>query len=208
MDRIIAWVTNHGHMDIEWYQPLDTFRCWIGEALEMLMELARENGTQSYILDGAFFPLEEALALHPEYEEALRALVRDRRLLVGPFYTQFDEFLNAGETIVENCLYGDRLSRAFGGGMKAGYLPDNFGHPSQLPQIFRDFGIDNLLFTRGMPDTPQGTKEFRFVATTAASSMASTSPITPPSPSTTTMIPCPTSRRSSPTRNTASPITR
>lgn len=163
MKKIIAYVTNHGHMDIEWYQPLDTFRYWMSEAAEMLMHIREKEPNQSYIFDGAFFPVEEVLELHPEYEEKLRELVRKRALLVGPFYTQFDEFLNSGETIIENCLWGDRRSRAFGGVMKAGYLPDNFGHPSQLPQIMRDFGIDNLLFTRGMPDVKSGKREFFFV---------------------------------------------
>lgn len=163
MKKIIAYVTSHGHMDIEWYQPLDTYRYWMSEALEMLADFQKEYPEQSYILDGAVFPLEAVLRLHPEYEEQLRGLIRDGKLLIGPFYTQFDEFLNAGETVIENCLYGDRLAKKFGHCMKAGYLPDNFGHPSQLPQIFRNFGIDNLLFTRGMVDTPREKKEFRFV---------------------------------------------
>ena len=161
--KIIAYVTSHGHMDIEWYQPLDTYRYWMSEALEMLSEFQKENKDQTYILDGSVFPVEAVLKLHPEYEEKLKDLIKNRKLLVGPFYTQFDEFLNSGETIIENCLYGDRLSKKYGAVMKAGYLPDNFGHPSQLPQIFRGFGIDNLLFTRGMPNTKQGNKEFLFV---------------------------------------------
>lgn len=163
MKKIIAYVTSHGHMDIEWYQPLDTFRYWMSEAVEMLDEFQKEYPDQTYIFDGAFFPVEAVLKLHPEYEDIIRRLVKDRKLLVGPFYTQFDEFLNSGETIVSNCLYGDRLSKDYGSVMKAGYLPDNFGHPSQLPQIFRGFGIDNILFTRGMVDTKQGKKEFRFI---------------------------------------------
>ncbi len=36
--------------------------------------------------------------------------------------------------------------------MKAGYLPDNFGHPLQMPQILRNFGLDSLIFMRGMPE--------------------------------------------------------
>ncbi|MBQ9545406.1 MAG: hypothetical protein IJV00_09810 [Clostridia bacterium] len=163
MKKIVAFVTNHGHMDIEWYQPLDNFRWWMTEAVEILMRLREEGSKQSYIFDGAFYPVEEVLEVHPEYEEKIRALIRDGALAVGPFYTQFDEFLNSGETLIENCLWGDRRSKAFGGVMKAGYLPDNFGHPSQLPQILKDFGIDDLLFTRGMPQTESGKKEFFFV---------------------------------------------
>src|SRR5207247_3509725 len=34
----------------------------------------------------------------------------------------------------------------------AGYLPDSFGHPAQLPQILAGFGIRTFLFSRGMGD--------------------------------------------------------
>lgn len=163
MKKITAFVVNHGHMDIEWYQPLDSYRPWFSGALETLMKLAEEDGEyKSYVMDGAVFPVEAALEEHPEYENAVRELVRDGKLLIGPFYTQFDEFLPCGENIIMNCLWGARISARYGKTMKAGYLPDNFGHPSQLPQILRGFGIDSLMFTRGMADAGGDTKEFVF----------------------------------------------
>ncbi|HEY4829251.1 MAG TPA: glycoside hydrolase family 38 C-terminal domain-containing protein, partial [Solirubrobacteraceae bacterium] len=33
-----------------------------------------------------------------------------------------------------------------------GYLPDSFGHPLQVPQILAGFGIDNMIFSRGLGD--------------------------------------------------------
>ena len=34
--------------------------------------------------------------------------------------------------------------------MKVGYLPDQFGNISQMPQILQGFGIDNAIFGRGL----------------------------------------------------------
>jgi mannosylglycerate hydrolase len=37
--------------------------------------------------------------------------------------------------------------------MPVGYIPDPFGYPAQLPQILRGFGLDTLIFMRGMSQT-------------------------------------------------------
>lgn len=152
MKKIRAFVFSHGHMDIEWYQPLRSYRFWLIEAIERQIRQCREDPeTASYTLDGQMFPVEEYLDVCPGREETIRTLVRDKKLWIGPFYTQFDEWIPSGESMIRNCLHGDRMAKKFGEPMKVGYLPDNFGHPLQLPQIFNGFGIDSLLFMRGMP---------------------------------------------------------
>ena len=35
-NKIIGYVVNHGHMDIEWYLPLRSYRFWTVEALDLL----------------------------------------------------------------------------------------------------------------------------------------------------------------------------
>jgi hypothetical protein len=60
-----------------------------------------------------------------------------------------DEFLVSGESLVRNLLRGHRISREFGTPMPVGYLPDLFGHVGQMPQIWRQFGLDNTILWRG-----------------------------------------------------------
>lgn len=149
----IGFVITAGHLDIEWYQPMRSYRFWTMQIMEDLLRIDRERSDfKNYVLDGQVFPLEEHLRVMPGDREALEKLVRDGTLSVGPFYTQFDEWLPSAEAIIRNCLYGRRKAQAYGAIMNAGYLPDNFGHPRQLPQILRGFGIDSLLFMRGMPE--------------------------------------------------------
>lgn len=152
MEKTIGFIITAGHLDIEWYQPMNSYRFWTVEALEDLKEAAKRSDFKTYVLDGQVFPLEEYLAVVPEDEEYMKGLIRDGKLAVGPFYTQFDEWIPSAENMIRNCLYGRRKSDKFGGYMAAGYLPDNFGHPRQMPQILQNFGIDSLMFMRGMPE--------------------------------------------------------
>jgi mannosylglycerate hydrolase len=154
--KLTAFIIVAGHLDIEWYQPMRLFRFWTIETFEDLKKAAGREDFGSYILDGQVFPLEEYLEVVPEDEAELCELMKKRKLVIGPFYTQFDEWLPSAENMIRNCLYGKRKAEAYGSYMRAGYLPDNFGHPLQMPQILRGFGIDSLLFMRGLPEIPGG----------------------------------------------------
>jgi len=157
MKKKIGFIITAGHLDIEWYQPMRLFRFWTVETLEELKKVARERDDfVTYVLDGQVFPLEEYLEVVPEDEPVMRELIRSGKLTIGPFYTQFDEWLPSAESMIRNCLYGLHRGKEFGGTMRAGYLPDNFGHPRQMPQILRGFGIDSLMFMRGLPEIPGG----------------------------------------------------
>lgn len=155
MKKIKGFLIMAGHLDIEWYQPLRSYRFWTVETLDRLLDAAK-GGFPSYTLDGQVYPLEEYLEVSPEAEAEMRRLIAEGRLAVGPFYTQFDEWLPSAENMIRNCLWGKQGAEHFGRRMNAGYLPDNFGHPVQLPQILNNFGLDSLLFMRGMPEVEGG----------------------------------------------------
>jgi len=155
--KITGYVVNHGHMDIEWYMPLRSYRFWTVEALDLLRRIDKEQPDYGpYVLDGVTYVLDIYLAARPDAREEIEQLIADGKLAIGPFFTQFDEWLPSAESMVRNCLYGNRTCRGYGKMMRAGYLPDNFGHPRQLPQILNNFGIDSLLFMRGLPEIPGG----------------------------------------------------
>lgn len=70
-------------------------------------------------------------------------------LLVGPWYVLPDLFLVSGESIVRNLQLGTRVAEKFGGHMNVGYMPDQFGFPTQMPRILTGFGIDSAVAWRG-----------------------------------------------------------
>jgi mannosylglycerate hydrolase len=148
------FVVPHTHWDREWYRPFEHFRLLLGHVVdEVLDTLERDPQFRSFTLDGQAIVLEDYVAVRPEQEARLRALIAAGRIEIGPSYVLPDEFLVGGEALVRNLLIGRQVCERFGGrASPAGYLPDSFGHPAQLPQILAGFGIGSFLFSRGLGD--------------------------------------------------------
>jgi alpha-mannosidase len=147
-------VVPHTHWDREWYLPFEFFRLRLGSVVDGVLDtLERDPSFTSFTLDGQAIVLEDYVEVRPENTGRLQALLAAGRLEVGPSYVLPDEILVGGESLVRNLLLGRRVCRRFGVAPSgAGYMPDSFGHPSQLPQILAGFGIGTFLFSRGMGD--------------------------------------------------------
>ena len=147
-------VVPHTHWDREWYVPFEVFRLRLGTVVDAVLDvLERDETFTSFTLDGQAIVLEDYVELRPEQEERLRALLAAGRLEAGPSYVLPDEILVGGESLVRNLLLGRRVCRRFGvEPSTAGYHPDSFGHPAQMPQILAGFGIETFLFSRGLGD--------------------------------------------------------
>src|SRR2546430_7398129 len=141
----------HTHWDREWYQTFQQFRMRLVHAIDRLLDiLDHDPRFTHFMLDGQTIVLDDYLEVRPEHAERLKNYIRSGRIQVGPWYLQPDEFLVSGESLVRNLQIGLRQAAEFGGQMRAGYVPDCFGHIAQLPQILRGFGIDNAVFWRGV----------------------------------------------------------
>ena len=149
---ISAYLVSHTHWDREWYKPYQHFRARLVYYMDYLLDLLEEQEDfHSFMLDGQTSLLEDYLEVRPEQFSRLQKLVREGRILVGPWYVQPDEFIPGAESLVRNLLLGDRISRRFGEPMKIGYLPDAFGQSAQIPHILKGFGIDAAVVMRGVP---------------------------------------------------------
>ncbi|HMF95500.1 MAG TPA: glycosyl hydrolase-related protein [Vicinamibacterales bacterium] len=143
-------VVSHTHWDREWYLTHEQFRFRLIALIDRLLDLLDSDPSYRYFhLDGQTIVLEDYLEIRPEQEPRLRAAIAAGRILIGPWYVMPDEFLVSGESLVRNLLRGHRLSREFGSPMPVGYLPDLFGHVGQMPQIWRQVGLDNTILWRG-----------------------------------------------------------
>lgn len=146
-------VVSHTHWDREWYSSFQQTRHKLVRLIDRLLELMeRSIEFRYFVLDGQAILLEDYMAIRPENRERLKKLIEVGRIEIGPWYVQPDEFLVSGEALIRNLLIGRRVAEDFGNTMKAGYLPDSFGHIAQLPQILRGFEIDSFIFTRGLGD--------------------------------------------------------
>ncbi len=146
-----AFIVPHTHWDREWYQTFQQFRIKLIDLINNLVDILEKDKTFSdFTLDGQTIVLEDYLEVYPEKREVLKKYITEGRIHIGPWYILPDEFLVSAESIVRNLLLGHKIASEFGRVMKIGYIPDPFGHISQMPQILRGFGIDNIIFWRGI----------------------------------------------------------
>jgi len=144
-------VISHSHWDREWYKPFQYFNVRLTYFFEKLFDILENDPNYVFMLDGQMVMIEDYLKLHPEDSEKFKRYVSLKQLIIGPFYTQPDEFYPDGESLVRNLLIGNQMADVFGDSMKIGYLPDAFGHSSQLPHILKASGIHHACVMRGVP---------------------------------------------------------
>ena len=138
------------HWDREWYLPFQEFRARLVIMMDKLLEILKNDPNfKNFTLDGQVIPIEDYLEVRPDKEEEIKKYVKEGRLSIGPIYVLPDEFLVSGESLIRNLMIGHQISRKFGRVMKAGYIPDPFGHIAQLPQILKGFEISSVIFQRG-----------------------------------------------------------
>ncbi|MFW9970799.1 MAG: alpha-mannosidase [Candidatus Odinarchaeota archaeon] len=138
------------HWDREWYLTFQEFRARLVIMMDKLLNIFKTDPEyKNFVLDGQTIPLEDYLEVRPEKDEEIKEYVQQGRLSIGPMYILPDEFLVSGESLIRNLMIGHQISRKFGRAMKAGYIPDPFGHIAQLPQIIQGFEIQSVIFWRG-----------------------------------------------------------
>ncbi|MGH2351179.1 MAG: hypothetical protein ACRDJN_06140, partial [Chloroflexota bacterium] len=152
-------VISHTHWDREWYLPFQQFRMRLVRAIDDLLAMFEAGEDfRCFHLDGQAVVLEDYLEIRPGNAERLRRQIQAGNILVGPWYVLPDEFLISGESHVRNLLVGRQVVGRFGPPMPVGYLPDLFGHISQMPQLLRDAGLDNAVLWRGLSGEREGLK--------------------------------------------------
>ena len=165
------WLVPHTHWDREWYRTHEQFRARLVRLLDGLLDLLeRDPAYKHFTLDGQMVIVDDYLEVRPGARERIARLVREGRLMVGPWYVLPDEWLVSGEALIRNLRLGVSRAQALGGGMAVGYVPDQFGHVGQLPQIFAGFGFEAAVLWRGVGEdvdqtcfeweAPDGTRLF------------------------------------------------
>ncbi|MBW9146801.1 hypothetical protein KTC92_10760 [Clostridium sp. CM027] len=142
----------HTHWDREWYFTKDETQVLLRNHFQEVIQFLEEHEDIIYILDGQSVMIDDFLEVAPEWEDRLRAVVQSNQLRTGPWYTQTDLLIVHGESIIRNLYYGIKTALKYGDVMKVGYAPDTFGHSSQMPQIYKQFGIESTVFWRGFSE--------------------------------------------------------
>ncbi|AOS96508.1 Mannosylglycerate hydrolase [Microbulbifer aggregans] len=150
MTRDVAVVVQT-HWDREWYYPHQTFLGRLLQVMEQVVEQLDSGQLVSFLFDGQVSAIEDFYReAEPALAERVRHYVSERRIIIGPWYIMADEFLCSGESLIRNLELGIRRANGHGHCQSVGYLPDTFGHVSQMPQLLGGFGIDNAVAWRGI----------------------------------------------------------
>jgi mannosylglycerate hydrolase len=144
-------VISNTHWDREWRHPFQETRTHLVELMDWLLELFDKYPEyKHYHLDSQTIPLEDYLEIKPENKDRLKKHISEGRILVGPWYTLPEMNTVSGEAIVRNLMRGHKVASEFGRVMKIGYTPTSYGQLSQIAQIYSGFGIDGMMFYRGI----------------------------------------------------------
>jgi mannosylglycerate hydrolase len=151
MEKIALFVVPHTHWDREWYMSFQTSRYLFVDLVEGLINLLESRKDfKHFNLDGQAANINDYLEINPEKQETIRQYFSAGRLSAGPWYVLADEFMVSAESLVRNLMLGKNIVSKLGQKNFEGYMPDSFGHTTQLPQILKGFNINSIIFMRGM----------------------------------------------------------
>ena len=146
-------VVPHSHWDREWYFTTSRSKVYLMKDLgDVLDTLESDPEFKYFMVDAQGSLLDDYIKWRPQDRERITKLVKMGKLVIGPWYTQTDQLVISGESIVRNMYYGMKRCESFGKYMNVGYVPDSFGQSGNMPQIYREFGIEDTLFWRGVSD--------------------------------------------------------
>lgn len=153
-----VFVVPHTHWDREWFFTSDQAKVYLLKDLKDVLDHLEASGQYgSFLLDGQSSLIEDYLNWRPQERKRVEKLVKEKKLILGPWYTQTDQYLASGESIINNLRIGMKQSDELGGHMNIAYVPDSFGQESSMPQIYQQLGIDDAVLYRGfsLDDTKQ-----------------------------------------------------
>ncbi len=172
-DKIFHVISNT-HWDREWRFPFQRNRQMLVDMIDSVLDiLEKEPEYRAFHLDSQSIVLHDYLQIKPNKKELIIKLVKENRLLIGPWYILPEEFQVGGENLIRNLLLGHKVCREHGGVSKIGYSPFSWGQISQLPQIYQDFGIDVIMFYRGINSLDSKSAEFIWAGADGTKSLTS-----------------------------------
>ena len=145
-------VVSNTHWDREFRRSFEQTRRRLLTMLDVTLDiLASDPKYHSFTMDGHSIMMDDYTEMRPERMEQIRELVRGGRLILGPWFTLTEQYSLAGEALVRNLLYGRKTVEKYGGKVgTVAYTPASWGQTGQLPQILAGFGLDKMMFYRGI----------------------------------------------------------
>jgi len=155
VNKITYHFVSQTHWDREWVLSFEEYRVMLVDFWNDLFNIFENDPDfKHFMTDGQMQMVMDYLEVKPQNFERIKELVQSGRLSIGPWYIQIDQFIPSGESHIRNLLIGVEMAQKFGRAMPIGYIPDQFGHIAQMPQILRGFDIETAVIYRGFGGEP------------------------------------------------------
>ncbi len=145
-------VISNTHWDREFRWSFEKTRRRLLDMMDITLDiLEKDSRFHSFTLDGHSILIDDYLEMRPEKRPTVEKFIREGRLMAGPWYTLAEEFSISHEALARNFLYGKKTVEKYGGKQgTVAYTPSSWGQTGQLPQVLLGFGIDKMMFYRGI----------------------------------------------------------
>lgn len=141
---------NGTHWDREWRHTAEQSKLRLADLMDGIIDILENKQTYKYFcVDGGTIVIEDYLTVRPEMRERVEKLIKAGKMIIVNWYTLPETNTVAPESLVRNLLWGHQMAKELGGGMSSGYTATSYGQPSQLPQLYKGFNINNAIFYRG-----------------------------------------------------------
>lgn len=141
---------NGTHWDREWRHTAEQSKLRLADLMDNIIDILENKTNYKYFcVDGGTIVIEDYLTIRPENKERVQKLIKEGKMIIVNWYTLPETNTVAPESLVRNLLWGHKMAKELGGGMKSGYTATSYGQPSQLPQLYKGFKINNAIFYRG-----------------------------------------------------------
>jgi alpha-mannosidase len=146
---LTLYMVGQSHIDAAWRwrwpETIDVCRDTFGQAIRLTRDYPGFKYTQSQAV--LYAAMEEH---YPKlFAEIRKAVAKGNWSIVGGMWVEPDVNMPSGESLVRQCLHGQRYFREkFGVESRIGWLPDSFGMPWTLPQILKKSHMDSVAFAK------------------------------------------------------------
>ncbi|MEN8254918.1 MAG: hypothetical protein ABFR33_05550, partial [Verrucomicrobiota bacterium] len=145
-------IVSNTHWDREFRRSFEKTRRRLLDMMDTTLDiLEKDPKYHSYTMDGHSIMIDDYLEMRPERREQVERFIHQGRLVVGPWYTLPEQFSISHEALIRNLVWGRKTVEKYGGQCgTVSYTPSSWGQTGQLPQILADFGLDKMMFYRGI----------------------------------------------------------
>lgn len=145
-------VIGHAHMDMNWLWTYSETMQMCNDNLRQVVSFMDEFPDYTMLQSQASVYNFVEMVDPPLFEQVKKYVKEGRLELAGGMWTEGDMNMSSGEAIARSFLLGQNYFQSrFGKMANIGWLPDNFGHISQMPQILKLSGCDYFYFHRCKP---------------------------------------------------------